>query len=95
MSCEKYEPMISAFLDGELSEEERVDVAAHLAACPGCQRYFDDLVAIHDALEQEEVPVPEDFAESVMARVRETPAADEEDLKQKAADRAEQPSDLF
>ncbi len=73
MSCEKYEPMISAFLDGELSEEERVDVAAHLAACPGCQRYFDDLVAIHDALEQEEVPVPEDFAESVMARVRETP----------------------
>ncbi len=29
------------------------------------------------------------------ARVRETPAADEEDLKQKAADRAEQPSDLF
>ena len=73
MSCEKYEPMISAFLDGELSEEERVDVAAHLAACPGCQRYFDDLVAIHDALEQEEVPVPEDFAASVMARVRETP----------------------
>lgn len=73
-SCEKYELLISAFLDGELSEAERADVAEHLADCPGCQRYFDDLVAMHDAFgQEEEVPVPEGFAEGIMARVRETP----------------------
>ena len=72
-SCEEYEALISAFLDGELSEAERSELSEHLPACPACQRYFDDLVAIHDALEQEEVPVPEGFAEAVMARVGETP----------------------
>lgn len=71
--CEEYELLISAFLDGELSGDERAELAEHLTACPRCQRYFDDLVAIHDAFDQEEVPVPEDFAENVMARVRETP----------------------
>lgn len=72
-SCKEYEAQISAFLDGELSEEERAEMAEHLAVCPACQRYFDDLVAIHDAFDLEEAPVPEGFAESVMARVREMP----------------------
>lgn len=72
-TCEEYEALISAFLDGELSGEERAETAAHLAACPVCQQYFDDLVAIHDALDREEAPLPEGFAGTVMARVRETP----------------------
>ena len=70
--CEEYEVWISAFLDGELSGEDRAELMEHMAACRSCQRYFDDLVAIHDALDQEEVPVPEGFAEQVMARVGET-----------------------
>ncbi|MDE7221404.1 MAG: DUF3379 domain-containing protein [Oscillospiraceae bacterium] len=73
-SCAEYEMLISAFLDGEASEEERAEAAEHLASCSACQKYFDDLVALHDALDQmEEVPVPEDFAAEVMDRVRETP----------------------
>lgn len=72
-SCEQYEPLISAFLDGELSGDEKADAAEHLAVCPVCQRYFDDLMAIHDVLEREEAPVPEGFADQVMAGVRETP----------------------
>lgn len=70
--CEEYEVWISAFLDGELSAENRAELMEHMAACRSCQQYFDDLVAIHDALDQEEVPVPEGFAEQVMARVGET-----------------------
>lgn len=70
--CEKYEVWISAFLDGELSAENRAELMEHMAACRSCQQYFDDLVAIHDALDQEEVPVPEGFAEQVMAQVGET-----------------------
>lgn len=72
-SCGEYEALISAFLDGELSEAERTETAEHLASCPACQRYFDDLVAIHDALDQGEVPAPEGFAGAVMDRVRTTP----------------------
>lgn len=72
-TCEEYEALVSDFLDGELSAEDRAEVAEHLASCPTCQRYFDDLVAMHDAFDRiGEVPVPEDFTEQVMARVHET-----------------------
>ena len=70
--CEEYEVWISAFLDGELDGKDRAELMEHMAACRSCQRYFDDLVAIHDALDQEEAPVPKGFAEQVMERVRET-----------------------
>lgn len=70
--CEEYEVWISAFLDGELDGKDRAELMEHMAACRSCQQYFDDLVAIHDALDQEEVPVPEGFSEQVMARVGET-----------------------
>lgn len=71
-SCEEYEVWISAFLDGELSGADRAELMEHMTACRSCQRYFDDLVAMHDALDQEEAPVPEGFAAQVMARVGET-----------------------
>lgn len=73
--CEIYEEWISAFLDGELGREQKRELQAHMAVCPECQRYFDDLVAIHEALtdmDGEEVPAPEGFTDQVMARVRET-----------------------
>lgn len=70
--CKEYEIWISAFLDGELSGEDRAELMEHMAACRSCQQYFDDLVAIHDALDQEEVPVPEGFGAQVMVRVGET-----------------------
>lgn len=72
-SCVEYELLISAFLDGELSGEERVELTDHLTVCPKCQQYFNDLAAMHDAFDRDEVPVPEGFAQGVMARVRETP----------------------
>ena len=77
-TCEEYASLISDFLDGELSAEDRAEVAEHLASCPACQQYFDDLVAMHDAFDQiEEAPVPDGFAEQIMARVRETPQTEE------------------
>lgn len=72
-NCEAYEAWISAFLDGELSGTEQAELREHMAGCRRCQQYFDDLVAIHEALDQEEEgPVPEGFGDRVMARVRET-----------------------
>jgi anti-sigma factor RsiW len=36
MTCERIEELLSAYLEGELAAAERVEVDAHLAACPAC-----------------------------------------------------------
>ena len=72
-SCQDYADRISAFLDGELSGPERGELMEHMAVCPNCRQYFDDLAAIREAVgEVEEVPVPEGFTRQVMDRVRAT-----------------------
>ena len=73
-ACGEYEDMISAFIDGALAEEDRRALMAHMAGCPACQNYFDEQIAIQDALTaaaaQEDIQAPEGFAEDVMARIR-------------------------
>ena len=56
-TCEEYEALISAFIDGALADEDRAELMAHMAECPACQAYFDDQIAIHDALADMEVKV--------------------------------------
>jgi anti-sigma factor RsiW len=36
MTCERIEELLSAYLEGELSEAEKREVDAHLAGCPSC-----------------------------------------------------------
>ena len=72
-ACREYEGLISAFIDGEITEPERAKLMEHMAACPACQSYFDDQIAIHDALTGLEAQAPSDFSEQVMARVRAMP----------------------
>lgn len=79
-TCGEYEELISAFIDGALAEEDREALMEHMADCSACQQYFDDQIAIHDALERMEAPAPAGFAEQVMEKVRLT-----------AQDRPEQP----
>lgn len=72
-NCREYEDWISAYLDGELSGTDQAELMEHMAACRNCQQYFDDLVAMHEAMmDAEEAPVPEGFAQQVMARVKVT-----------------------
>ena len=69
--CEEYGALISAWLDGELNEEETGRLQAHLFTCPGCRAYLADLKAMGRAFPSlEEVEVPEGFTASVMDRVR-------------------------
>ena len=67
--CELYEDMISAFIDGALEEKE------HMAVCPDCQTYFNEQIALHDALmgDAAEIQPPENFTADVMAHVRFSP----------------------
>lgn len=71
--CGTYEAWISALLDGELDPKYQVELMDHLADCPGCRQYFDDLMAMGDALADMEASAPGDFAQSVMDAVARTP----------------------
>ncbi|MBR3704411.1 MAG: zf-HC2 domain-containing protein [Oscillospiraceae bacterium] len=70
--CKEYEARISALIDDELTNEERIEVLKHLDACPDCKAYWDDLLAMRNILRAQEVSVPAGFHDAVMARVRET-----------------------
>lgn len=74
--CDEYAALLDLYVDGELSPEEMTAVQAHLDACPGCRAYVDDALAIRAAFpDVEDTPVPDGFAESVMAAIRaEAPA---------------------
>ena len=69
-TCEEYEVLISALIDGALSEEDRAELVAHMAECPACQAYFNDQLVIHDALSGLEDRAPEGFTARVMDQVR-------------------------
>ena len=69
--CEHFAALLDPFVDGELSPDEMARVQAHLDACPACRAYVDDALAIRAAFpDAEDTPVPDGFAESVMARIR-------------------------
>ena len=69
-TCEEYEALISALLDGALADEDREELMAHMAGCPACQAYLDDLVAIRTALSGLEGKAPAGFTDRVMDQVR-------------------------
>ncbi len=72
-ACQEWIEPLSALVDGELSGPERERVLAHLEQCPGCRRYYEELLLLDRTLEDDRLPAPEGFQENVMARVRETP----------------------
>ena len=69
MECKKVEGLLTAYLDGEVTDKERQDIEQHLS---GCQRCSDELIAmtrtrdvLHDALSYKasgESPVPDTWA---------------------------------
>lgn len=69
-TCMEYEDWISAWIDGVLEEVARLELTEHMASCPRCQAYFDDQIALHDALEHMDAAAPPGFTAAVMERVR-------------------------
>lgn len=72
MDCDKYMELLSARLDGALTEEEERELEEHLAVCPDCRAVGAQLSALQGAfpeLEEAAAP-PEGFARGVMDRIR-------------------------
>jgi len=50
MSCEEYSQLLTGYIDGELTSEQRDRVEAHLKDCETCKRTFDEFVAMKEQL---------------------------------------------
>ena len=71
MSCERYLDLISARLDGELTQGEETELQAHLSECPACRAIARDLDGVHSAVAGlGEVEAPEELSRRVMEGVR-------------------------
>jgi len=68
--CEDVREQLSAWLDGELTEEGRAQVAAHLDSCAACRRELAQFVALNAALAELPAPEPSGLAERVLVRVQ-------------------------
>ena len=67
MGCDRCTTLLSARLDGELTEQEAQELEEHLAACPQCRavaRQLEELQAGWDELE--ELQAPQGFAQDVL-----------------------------
>ena len=70
--CEQYAAALSAFVDGELSENEKEEVLSHVEHCQNCREYLSELMIVHAMFEEmPELDAPEGFSERVRERVHE------------------------
>lgn len=72
MACDEVEPLLSPCVDGELLEDDRLAVRAHVETCPSCQKRVRDLQRVKSALTlaAAEVQIPDELLARVRADVR-------------------------
>ena len=71
MTCEEMTKLLSARMDGELTEEENTALEAHLASCPECRALSAQLEQLRGAFSDlEDIPAPEGFSHRVMEQIR-------------------------
>lgn len=66
-SCEEYEILISAYIDGELTEAEKAELMAHLADCENCRNIYNMYNDIFSAPLPE---VPKELLTGVMDKIK-------------------------
>ena len=65
--CDRFEMLISEYVDGELQEPEKTELELHLKRCSRCRRLCDAFRAISLSLGEEAAPAG--FTAQVMAAV--------------------------
>ena len=81
--CEYFEELCSLSLDGALTRAEKRELDAHLAECPACAAYLEDLKFMRTAWEDIKEPLPEALHEKIMGSVMEEVKAKTEPQKKK------------
>lgn len=77
MDCQDYRIFITAYLDGELSEDEMCVLQAHISTCKACVAYLKRAEAMQTVLKRSHLlqpapDVPADFAQRVAREIRTT-----------------------
>lgn len=75
MTCDQIYELLSAKLDGALSEEEQTQLQAHLDACADCRRLYDAMFVIEAQTKALETPAPEGLKRGVMYKIRQESGA--------------------
>ncbi len=70
--CIKYQDLISCLIDGEITENEKTDLEAHIAACSSCKAYLDLCNLMSGGVDTSEPPAS--LAANVMRAVKNAPA---------------------
>jgi len=82
MDCQKAQDLLSAYIDNDLSAEDRHLVEEHLAVCARCRDALNQLLMMKEAFRSLPLPeIPHGFHERIMNAVRDAAAEAE---KQKA-----------
>lgn len=83
MRCEEAISLMSAYLEGELPEEKRLELEEHFSSCVSCARKFEELKRNQEFLSQEKdnvLKAPKNLIEGVLEQVRK----EKENLRKKA-----------
>ena len=79
-TCDEILELMSAALDGELTDSEQAELEEHLSHCSACSALFADLRELHQAAaDLEDIPAPDGFAQGVMDRIAAHPAQERPD----------------
>ncbi len=71
MRCQEARVLISARLDGELSQQEERELDAHMGGCPACRELAEELSMLRLSLEAlEDEPAPAGLSSRVMEQIR-------------------------
>lgn len=67
--CEEMAELISAYFDGELSEEENERIKAHLEVCGECRALYSGFLELSDGIKKSS-EIPDDLHECIMRAVK-------------------------
>ncbi len=75
MDCHHAQALVSAGLDGELSEAEQAAATAHVATCPACHAFVADAELVQRIVRVAPAPPVPDLTGAIMAALPTPPAA--------------------
>lgn len=68
-NCERYEALCSAAIDNALTKQEQKELDAHLAECPSCRAYLEELRTMRSLWKELETPMPPALHEKIMGEI--------------------------
>lgn len=74
MACEQMKWLIQEYISNKaaMTPEEIDFIESHLKECADCRAYFEEMSRIEEALKADDIPIPSDLHQGIMARFENT-----------------------